>query len=46
MVVLTVALFVVAVGIRGRAGRINRLEGALLVTGWVTYTAFLALQSL
>ena len=38
--VLTVSLFVIGYGFRG-PGRINRIEGAVLLIGYVVYTAFL-----
>ena len=42
MVALTAALLVVAVPLRRRGlGRINRWEGALLLTAWIAYTAWL-----
>jgi cation:H+ antiporter len=37
---LTVSLFVIGVGV-GRPGRINRVEGAVLLVAWVAYTAVL-----
>jgi len=37
---LTVSLFVIGVGV-GRPGRINRVEGAVLLLAWVAYTAVL-----
>jgi cation:H+ antiporter len=45
MVGLTVALFVMAYGFRGR-GRINRLEGGLLLTGYVAYMTWLGMTGL
>jgi cation:H+ antiporter len=41
MVALTVALFVLGWGWRGRPGRINRIEGTLLLLAYVGYTAVL-----
>ena len=41
MAVLTLSLFVLGYGMRSRAGRINRIEGALLVAVYVGYTAYL-----
>ncbi len=41
LAVLTVALFLMAFGWRGRQGRINRVEGGLLVAAFGTYTAYL-----
>jgi len=43
MLVLTLALFVMAFGFRGQ-GRINRLEGLLLLLGYLGYTAYLVVQ--
>lgn len=40
MAVLTIALFVVGFGFRGQ-GRINRYEGALLLTSYIGYTIYL-----
>jgi cation:H+ antiporter len=45
MAVLTLSLFVIGYGFRGRPGRINRVEGALLVAGYVIYTGFLVTSS-
>ncbi|MFA5516485.1 MAG: calcium/sodium antiporter [Desulfuromonadales bacterium] len=41
MALLTVSLFVFGYGFRGRPGRINRLEGAALLAGYIGYTAYL-----
>ncbi len=38
---LTIALFIFAYGFRGRQGRINRIEGGLLLTAFVAYTTYL-----
>ncbi len=38
---LTLALFVIGYGFRGRPGRINRIEGAFLVITFCAYTAYL-----
>jgi cation:H+ antiporter len=43
MFALTLALFVMAYGIRG-PGRINRLEGLLLLLAYVAYNAYLVAQ--
>lgn len=43
--VMTAALFVVCVAIRGE-GRINRIEGGALLAAYVAYTAWLALPEL
>ncbi|WP_107851096.1 calcium/sodium antiporter [Oceanimonas marisflavi] len=42
MIVLTLSLFVLGFGFRGRQGRINRFEGAFLLTVYVAYTGWLA----
>jgi cation:H+ antiporter len=42
MAVLTLSLFVIGYGFRGRKGRINRYEGAILVCCYVGYTGYLA----
>ena len=41
MGLLTVSLFVIGYGFRGRPGRINRLEGTALLICYVGYTAYL-----
>ncbi|MBR9985051.1 MAG: calcium/sodium antiporter [Desulfosarcina sp.] len=41
MGLLTVSLFVIGYGFRGRPGRINRFEGAALLICYVGYTAYL-----
>ena len=41
MAVLTVTLFVVGVGFRGKPGRINRYEGAALLFAYIAYLAYL-----
>ncbi|AJF06474.1 calcium/sodium antiporter [Geoalkalibacter subterraneus] len=41
MGVLTLSLFVLGYGMRSRAGRINRIEGALLLAAYIGYTAYL-----
>jgi cation:H+ antiporter len=38
---LTISLFLIGYGFRGRQGRINRLEGAVLLLVYVGYTAWL-----
>lgn len=42
---LTVLLFVIGYGFRGRPGRVNRFEGASLVLLYVLYTAWLVLSA-
>ena len=41
MTALTVSLFLLGYGFRGRPGRINRLEGALLLICFAGYTSYL-----
>ena len=41
MMVMTVILAVFAMGWRGRAGRINRVEGAVLLAMFLGYTAYM-----
>ncbi|MFO7812157.1 MAG: calcium/sodium antiporter [Pelovirga sp.] len=41
MFVLTVSLFILGFGFRGRPGRINRFEGAMLLICYIGYTVYL-----
>ncbi|MGB4406104.1 MAG: calcium/sodium antiporter [Sphaerochaeta sp.] len=41
MAILTVSLFIIGYGFRGRKGRINRFEGAFLVFVYLLYTSYL-----
>ncbi|KIM12827.1 MAG: calcium/sodium:proton antiporter [Sulfuricurvum sp. PC08-66] len=41
MLALTLLLFVMAVGLRGRQGRIGRREGAVLLLAYVAYNSYL-----
>ncbi len=41
MAILTVSLFIIGYGFRGRKGRINRFEGAFLVCVYLLYTSYL-----
>mgnify|MGYP006295485347 CR=1 FL=1 len=41
MAALTVSLFLLGYGFRGRPGRINRIEGAVLLAAYAGYTAYL-----
>lgn len=43
---LTLSLFIIGYGFRGRPGRINRLEGAGLLAVYLGYTAFLVIPLL
>ncbi|WMC09412.1 calcium/sodium antiporter [Oceanimonas pelagia] len=42
MIALTLSLFVLGFGFRGRPGRINRVEGAFLLAVYLAYTGWLA----
>ncbi len=46
MAILSVALFFFAYGFRGRQGRLNRIEGALLLSGYIGYNLLLLLTEL
>lgn len=46
MALFTAALFVMAYGFRGRGGRINRFEGAILLGGYIGYMGLLYHSSL
>lgn len=41
MAILTISLFVIGYGFRGKKGRINRFEGAFLVFVYLLYTSYL-----
>lgn len=41
MALLTLALFVICYGFKGRAGRVNRMEGLILIACYVGYTTYL-----
>ena len=41
MVLLTTSLFVICYGFKGRPGRVNRIEGILLLTTFIGYTTYL-----
>nr|WP_010132726.1 calcium/sodium antiporter [Microbulbifer agarilyticus] len=41
---LTIALFIFGYGFRGRQGRINRVEGAILLAAYLAYTSYLAFE--
>jgi len=43
MAALTVALYFMAYGFRGREGRINRVEGTMLLLAYVAYNTYLGL---
>ena len=42
MALVTLALFIMSIGLRGRQGRVNRVEGGALLTTYVAYTGYLA----
>jgi cation:H+ antiporter len=44
MFVLTLALLAMAYGFRGRGGRINRLEGTMLLLAYIAYNTYLGIQ--
>lgn len=44
MAALTAALFVMGYGFKGRIGRINRVEGGVLLTVFIGYTGYLLLS--
>lgn len=41
MIVLTLSIFIIGYGFRKRPGRINRIEGSLLLLSYILYSAFL-----
>ncbi|WP_018984851.1 calcium/sodium antiporter [Salinimonas chungwhensis] len=41
MLILSVALFIFCIGLRGRQGRLNRLEGGIFVAAYIAYTWYL-----
>ena len=44
MLLLTIALFVMAYGFKGRNGRINRVEGTILILCYVAYNTYLGMS--
>ena len=44
MLLLTIALFVMAYGFKGRIGRINRVEGTILILCYVAYNTYLGMS--
>jgi len=44
MILFTTALFLMAFGVRGKQGRINRLEGGFLFASYLVYVGFLIWQ--
>ena len=44
MLLLTIALFAMAYGFRGRDGRINRVEGTILILCYVAYNTYLGMS--
>ncbi|MBI9019447.1 MAG: calcium/sodium antiporter [Phycisphaerae bacterium] len=45
MFILTVSLFVLCYGFKGKPGRINRFEGAILLSVYLAYTGYLIHQA-
>ncbi|MCW8859369.1 MAG: calcium/sodium antiporter [Deltaproteobacteria bacterium] len=45
MALLTIALFVICYGFKGRPGRVNRIEGLLLIGAYIGYTTYLLTTS-
>jgi cation:H+ antiporter len=43
MLLLTIALFVMAYGFKGRDGRINRVEGTILILCYIAYNTYLGM---
>ena len=44
MLLLTIALFVMAYGFKGRNGRINRVEGTILILCYIAYNTYLGMS--
>ena len=44
MLLLTIALFVMAYGFKGRNGRINRVEGTILILCYAAYNTYLGMS--
>src|SRR5574344_385248 len=44
MLLLTIALFVMAYGFKGRDGRINKVEGTILILCYVAYNTYLGMS--
>ena len=44
MLLLTIALFAMAYGFRGRDGRINRVEGTILILCYIAYNTYLGMS--
>ena len=44
MLLLTIALFVMAYGFKGRDGRINRVEGTILILCYIAYNTYLGMS--
>ena len=44
MLLLTIALFAMAYGFRGRDGRINRVEGIILILCYIAYNTYLGMS--
>ena len=46
MAILTLSLFLLGYGFKGRQGRINRIEGAILLFVYCGYTIYLAIGAI
>lgn len=44
MLLLTIALFVMAYGFKGREGRINKVEGTILILCYIAYNTYLGMS--
>ncbi|PKN14284.1 MAG: calcium/sodium antiporter, partial [Deltaproteobacteria bacterium HGW-Deltaproteobacteria-24] len=44
MLLLTIALFAMAYGFKGKDGKINRIEGTILVICYVAYNTYLGMS--
>ncbi len=44
MLLLTIALFAMAYGFKGRDGRINKVEGRILILCYVAYNTYLGMS--
>jgi cation:H+ antiporter len=44
MLLLTIALFVMAYGFKGRDGRINKVEGTILILCYIAYNTYLGMS--
>lgn len=44
MLLLTIALFVMSYGFKGRDGRINKVEGTILILCYIAYNTYLGMS--